>query len=140
MNKKNKTVLMLFVLIALFSMFCTLKVNAARIVLEDNENPDYVTVLTINEDYYSIEIDEETGIGYFVRNYNNTYEVLGTCTVIKISRNNSEGEYICNSYEQDNYLGKIVINLTDNYGIVTYVDGNISEFINVNTIIEYFSE
>lgn len=135
MNKKIKTILMLFVLCALFTMFSTLDVSAKSITLDDNDNPDYVTVLGINDCTYEIKIDEESKIGYVYYETRGQYELIGTCEVLINDTVNNSNYILC--YDGENSTGNIVITIGAYDTYVSYAEGNISNIFSegVNVII-----
>lgn len=135
MNKKIKTILMLFVLCALFTMFSTLDVSAKSITLDDNDNPDYVTVLGINDCTYEIKIDEESKIGYVYYETRGQYELIGTCEVLINDTVNNSNYILC--YDGENSTGNIVITISEYDTYVSYAEGNISNIFSegVNVII-----
>lgn len=135
MNKKIKTILMLFVLCALFTMFSTLDVSAKSITLDDNDNPDYVTVLGINDCTYEIKIDEESKIGYVYYETRGQYELIGTCEVVVNDTVNNSNYILC--YDGENSTGNMVITISEYDTFVSYAEGNISNIFSegVNVII-----
>ncbi len=133
MNKKIKTILMLFVLCALFTMFSTLDVSAKSITLDDNDNPDYVTVLGINDCTYEIKIDEESKIGYVYYETRGQYELIGTCEVLINDTVNNSNYILC--YDGENSTGNIVITISEYDTYVSYAEGDIGSIYNVGVSV-----
>lgn len=94
------------------------------ITIRNDVNPDEVTVLSIN-DNYCIEIDEEFGVGYVIKN---DTIILGTCEVSLIMGDMSIVS-LCRS--TDNSMGRLIID-TNNLNIVLS-EGNISNIFSINT-------
>ena len=137
MIKKGKFIFMFAVLFVVFTMLGTVAVNAAnKIVFEDNDNPDYVTVLSLDNEMYTIEIDEETGIGYVIVSINGDEETLGTWTVVAIDSNNPNGNILC--YDQNDSLGTMTIIITNENigeGYISVLTGELSNLFNVNQML-----
>ena len=124
MNKKIKTFLMVFVLFALFAMISTLKLSAAGIILDDNDNPDYSTVLGFENCSYEIIVDEQSGVGYVYYETRGQYEIVGTCEVFINDLINNIDYTLC--YNGENSIGKIIITIDEYNTFVSFAEGDIS--------------
>ena len=129
MNKKIKSFLMLFVLFALFAIIGTLNVSAAGIILEDNDNPDFSTVLGIENCTYEIIIDDQAGIGYVYYETRGQYEIVGTCEVLINDIVRNTNYFLCN--DADNSVGKLIITLDEFNTYVSFAEGDISNIFSV---------
>lgn len=85
-------------------------VGIKGITIIKDENPDGVSVLSIDNENYYIEIDEETNVGYVMQKLDNETIVLGTCEVSVIV-GDKDPEVLCVSAE--NSMWSLVI-VTDN--------------------------
>lgn len=135
MYKKGKFIFVFAVLFVVFTMLGTVAVNAAKVVLVKNDNPDYVTVLSLDNEVYTIEIDEETGIGYVVNTNDNSIIELGTCKVTVVDYDNRDVYVLCYDTEE-NSIGEMVITISDGISTVTSLNGEIESIIELNTIAE----
>lgn len=135
MYKKGKFIFVFAVLFVVFTMLGTVAVNAAKVVLVKNDNPDYVTVLSLDNEVYTIEIDEETGIGYVVKANDNSIIELGTCKVTVVDYDNRDVYVLCYDIEE-NSLGEMVITISNGIGTVTSISGEITNIIELNTTAE----
>lgn len=130
----------LLLLMIMFFTISTIKVSAAKITIERDENPSGVAVASIYNDEYYIIIDENDNVGYLYYNSFNGEEILGTCTIILIDENNDE-IIIANSIEK-NAMGEIKIRIDyySNSGVVIESKGKVNEYFynnsNVNFIVE----
>lgn len=136
MYKKRKFIFMFVVFFVVFTMLGTVAVNAAeKIVFKDNSNPDFESVLSLNNDEYTIEIDEETEIGYVVKANDNSIIELGTCKVTVVDYDNRDVYVLCYDIEE-NSLGEMVITISNGIGTVTSISGEITNIIELNTTAE----
>lgn len=135
MYKKGKFIFVFAVLFVVFTMLGTVAVNAAKVILVKNDNPDYVTVLSLDNEVYTIEIDEETEIGYVVNTNDNSIIELGTCKVIVVDYDNRDVYVLCYDTEE-NSLGEMVITISDGVSIVTSLNGEIESIIDLQTTAE----
>lgn len=121
----KKRILKIFVLVLVFTLFIgTIKVNAARVTIVKDENPDRVDVLSLSNNEFYVAIDDETQIGYLTNCVRGNEEIIGTCEILIVDLNNSTNYLLCNADE--NNVGTVVITITDNEQIVTNVNGEIS--------------
>lgn len=136
MIKKGKFIFVFAVLFVVFTMIGTVAVNAAeKIVFKDNSNPDFESVLSLNNDEYTIEINEETEVGYVVKANDNSIIELGTCKVTVVDYDNRDVYVLCYDIEE-NSLGEMVITISDGVSTVTSLNGEIESIIELNTTAE----
>lgn len=118
--------------LVLFVTTSTLVVNAKPIIERDDDNPDGVTPLALVSGEYSMEIEEESGVGYVYYTANGETEVLGTCTIVLVDGNN-EAITIGNVAAGTVSYGSITIQLAENNkGYVQAVDGELANIFSVN--------
>ncbi|MDD3383703.1 MAG: hypothetical protein PHX46_02695 [Bacilli bacterium] len=125
------------VIFSMFLFMATVEVQAAKIKIVRDENPDCVTVLSLFDEEYSIDVDEENEIGYVVYTSNGEDEILGTCTVIVINSQNPNGYVLCNS-EVGSSRGTLtitIINELTGEGYVSSVTGDLGYLFGLNTEI-----
>ena len=85
-------------------------------------------------DFY-INIDEETGYGYVVSVTNNDEEVLGSCSVVVVNRDNPEGYTLCSEDSTMTSFGTMVIVITnevENEGIIYSISGQLENLFDAN--------
>lgn len=134
--KKGKFIFVFAVLFVVFTMIGTVAVNAAeKIVFKDNSNPDFESVLSLKNDEYTIEINEETKVGYVVKANDNSIIELGTCKVTVVDYDNRDVYVLCYDIEE-NSLGEMVITISDGVSTVTSLNGEIESIIELNTTAE----
>ena len=130
MFKKLLRALVIALVIILGAGFIT--VNAAGIIIFEDDNPDGVTVLTNDDEHYLIEVDDTTGIGYVIFVVDEERTTIGTVEVT-IVETGKEPEILCNS--GNNSLGSLVITIGDN-AVITLSPGTISGIFAVNTVMQ----
>lgn len=127
----KKISLFIFIIFTL-SLLLNINVDAAKIKIVKDPNSTWTGILSIDNNEYSIKINEETRIGYVIFSGDNNYHILGTCTVIVFDFNNSYCNILSNAEEQEDNLGtiKIVMDKYSEYsGVINDVDGEIEKFI-----------
>lgn len=121
----KKRILKIFVLVFVFALFIgTIKVNAARVTIVKDENPDRVDVLSLSNNEFYVSIEDETKIGYLTNCVRGNEEIIGTCEILVVDLNESTNYLLCSADE--NNVGTVVITITENEQIVTNVTGEIS--------------
>lgn len=105
-------------------------VEAKGITIIRDDNPDGVSVLSIDNENYYIEIDEKTKVGYVMQKLNNETIVLGTCEVSVIV-GDKDPEVLCVSAE--NTMGSLVIVTNNNILTISLNEGYISGIFIINT-------
>lgn len=130
MLKKLLRALVIGLVIILGAGFIT--VNAAGIIIFEDDNPDGVTVLANDDEHYLIEVDDTTGIGYVMFVVDEERTTIGTVEVT-IVETGKEPEILCNS--GNNSLGSLVITIGDN-AVITSSTGTISGIFTVNTVVQ----
>ncbi len=92
---------------------------------------------SLEDESYYVEINEETNVGYVVCSFNGEKEIVGTCTVIIINEENSNGYEVCTG--QNDTLGIITIVITDEITSTGYVSDVTDELVGVFTVNEQVS-
>lgn len=134
MKKRKNIFIACVMMITLFTfLFSSAEVSAAKIIIITNPNPGGVHVLSLNEINYSIEVDEETEIGYVVYSINGMDEILGTCNVMITDITNNNTYNLCVS--DDNELGSIVITVDRNSQIITETSGEVSDIFSFGSLV-----
>ena len=113
----------------------SVSVNAARVNISKDPNLGGVQVLSLLDKECYINIDEETGYGYVVSVINNDEEVLGTCSVVVVNRDNPEGYTLCSEDTTMTSFGTMVIvinNEVENEGIIYSISGQLENLFDVN--------
>ncbi len=105
-------------------------VEAKGITIIRDDNPDGVSVLSIDNENYYIEIDEETNVGYVMQKLNNETIVLGTCEVSVIV-GDKDPEVLCVSAE--NSMGSLVIVTDIDVSTISLSEGDISSIFTIDT-------
>ena len=111
-----------------------LSVNAARIVIERDDNPSDAVVYSIGEENYYIEVDDEKKIGHVINCEDNLIIELGTCKVTVIDYDNKDAYVLCND-TKENSLGEIVITISNDISIITYINGEIETIMELYTTV-----
>lgn len=96
-----------------------MNVEAATIIIVRDPNPTGAGVLSIGYDEYTIEIDEETGIGYVIYSANGDYQLLGCCIVVIFENINQHGNILSNAENQEDNLGTIIIECNKLFDLYT---------------------
>lgn len=130
MFKKLLRALVIALVIILGAGFIT--VNAAGIIIFEDDNPDGVTVLTNDDEHYLIEVDDTTGIGYVIFVVDEERTTIGTVEVTVVETG-KEPETLCIS--GSNSLGSLVITIGEN-AVITSSTGTISGIFAVNTVMQ----
>lgn len=139
--KKVKLFVLSFIFM-LFLVFCSaINVNASRAVIIKNENPEGVTVLTIDDElYYILTSETDENYGYVVYSNNENEVIIGSCSIIVYSDENPSGYVYCNVDSNFEDLGVIEVNIIDNInniGIVRYVSNSSNGIFTVGTKINF---
>lgn len=128
-------------LVLMILTLCSIKINAAQIVIERDNNPSGVTVFTLSVDEFIIKLDENAGVALIYSIEQDNELIVGTCDVV-INYKGDCFEYskLNNDYE---YFGEIQISIEENLngsGFVTKINGKLSESFSlgdrVNILIE----
>lgn len=123
----KKRILKIFVLVLVFTLFIgTIKVNAARVTIVKDENPDRVDVLSLSNNEFYVSIDDETKIGYLINCVRGNEEIIGTCEIYVIDHVNDLNYTLC--YDNENSVGSIIINI-DEYG--SYISNTTGDISNI---------
>lgn len=136
MKAINKT----FVGVILLALMCLITtsimtVSASSIVIVKDTNPSGVVGLSLGDENYSIAIDDETGYGYVVSTLNNNEEILGSCSVIVIDRENPNGYTLCSEDSSMTSYGTMVIVVTNEVnseGVIHSISGQFNELFDIN--------
>ena len=136
MKNFSKTILGIFIFILILGMG---NVNAKKIVIEEDENPDGIVIMSLGDVSYYIDVDEENQLGYVVRSMNGNDVVLGTCTVVVIDAQNPNGYVLC--LENEDSLGTLTIEITNELtreGHIETLTGELANLfeINVEVVVE----
>ncbi len=134
MKKKIFKILVIVLFLTLF--LGTTEVNAARVTIVKDENPERVDVLSLSNDEFYVNIDDDTEIGYLIHCFRDVEELIGTCEIFVVDLNESTSYLLCAADE--NSLGTIVISIDDNEQIITSVNGELSNifYIGTNVVID----
>lgn len=136
MKTLKKTFVGVFLLVVMCLVtFTSVSVNAARVNISKDPNLGGVQVLSLLDKEYYINIDEETGYGYVVSVINNDEEVLGTCSVVVVNRDNPEGYTLCSEDTTITSFGTMVIVITnevENEGIIYFISGQLENLFDAN--------
>lgn len=136
MKTLKKTFVGVFLLVVMCLVtFTSVSVNAARVNISKDPNLGGVQVLSLLDKEYYINIDEETGYGYVVSVINNDEEVLGTCSVVVVNRDNPEGYTLCSEDTTITSFGTMVIVITnevENEGIIYSISGQLENLFDAN--------
>lgn len=136
MKTLKKTFVGVFLLVVMCLVtFTSVSVNAARVNISKDPNLGGVQVLSLLDKECYINIDEETGYGYVVSVINNDEEVLGTCSVVVVNRDNPEGYTLCSEDTTITSFGTMVIVITnevENEGIIYSISGQLENLFDVN--------
>lgn len=130
MLKKLLRALVIALVIILGAGFIT--VNAAGIIIFEDDNPDGVTVLANDDEHYLIEVDDTSGIGYVIFVVDEERTTIGTVEVTVVETG-KEPETLCIS--GSNSLGSLVITIGEN-AVITSSTGTISGIFAVNTVMQ----
>lgn len=130
MKKLFKFLVIVFMFVILLG---TIEVNAAKITIVKDENPDRVNVLSLNDDNYFIVIDEQNNLCYVLLKLDiDNDEIVGTCKIIMVDELGMISEFGC----IENSLGEITITLIDsNEGYISQLTGEMSNYFDVNNYI-----
>ena len=110
MNIFKKTLLRVILLVFICCItFSTISAKAARVVVIEDPNPDGVSVLSSMNLNYEIYIDEDTGYGYVISIEDGQEEILGTCSIIVISRDNLTSYVLCIDDSSEISYGSMII-------------------------------
>lgn len=136
MKTLKKTFVGVFLLVVMCLVtFTSVSVNAARVNISKDPNLGGVQVLSLLDKECYINIDDETGYGYVVSVINNDEEVLGTCSVVVVNRDNPEGYTLCSEDTSLTSYGTMVIVITnevENEGIIYSISGQLENLFNAN--------
>ena len=135
---KKRLFFIIFMFVAIFLFMTTIEVQAAKITIVRDNNPEGVTVLSLFNEKYSIEIDDETEIGYVVYTVDGVDEIIGSCEVIVIDSQNPSGYVLC-SDEIDRSCGSLTITITNELtgeGFVSSVSGDLGYVFCLNSNIK----
>lgn len=111
-----------------------IKVNAAKIKIEKDENPSGVAVASIYNDGYYVIVDDETLIGYVYHKSLYGEDLLGTCTIILVTEDCTEKIIAYSKVE--NSLGKFKVSVNDFNdleGIIMEISGDVSFYFEENS-------
>lgn len=130
-NSAIKEIFKAFLILIVVALCCSIVfVEAKGITIIRDDNPDGVSVLSIDNENYYIEIDEKTKVGYVMQKLNNETIVLGTCEVSVIV-GDKDPEVLCVSAE--NTMGSLVIVTNNNILTISLNEGYISGIFIINT-------
>lgn len=136
MKTLKKTFVGVFLLVVMCLVtFTSVSVNAARVNISKDPNLGGVQVLSLLDKECYINIDEETGYGYVVSVINNDEEVLGSCSVVVVNRDNPEGYTLCSEDTTMTSFGTMVIVITnevENEGIIYSISGQLENLFDAN--------
>jgi len=126
--KKIFKAFLIIIIVALFGIKAVIEANG--IIIIRDENPDGSTVLSIDNECYYIEIDEETNVGYVIQKLDNETIVIGTCEVSVID-GDKDPEVLCVSAE--NSMGSLVIVTDNSVSTISLSEGDISIIFTIDT-------
>lgn len=132
MKKLFKFLVIVFMFVILLG---TIEVNAAKITIVKDENPDRVTVLSLLDDNYYIEVNDENNIGYLYSEIRGYTELLGTVRVDIFDEFNDYSYTLCESNHCS--IGSLIISIEDNNLIIYEAYGDISNVFPVGTIVTF---
>lgn len=133
--KKLFFVILLFVVVCISAMG-NVSVNAAKVVIKEEDNDLGVVLYSLNNNEYYIEINEVEGCGYVYEENNGNITLLGTCSITIIIEND------LTIYEDlsVNSFGSIIIEISNSScgeGYVLSVTGTLSEIFEENENINF---
>ena len=133
--KKLFFVILLFVVVSISAMG-NVSVNAAKVVIKDEDNYLGVVLYTLNNNEYYIEINDVEGCGYVYEEKNGNITLLGICSITIIIENDLR------IYEDlsVNSFGSIIIEISSSScgeGDVLSVTGTLSEIFEENENINF---
>lgn len=131
MRNFSKTILGILVFILLLGVT---NVNAKKIIIEEDDNPDGIVIMSLGDVSYYIDVDEETQFGYVVRTMNGNDVVLGTCAVVVINAENPNGYVLC--LENEDSLGTLTIVITNELtreGHIEILTGELTNLFEIDT-------
>ncbi len=130
----KKRILKIFLLVLVFTLYIgTIKVNAARVTIVKDENPDRVDVLSLSNNEFYVSIDDETKIGYLTNCVRGNEEIIGTCEILVVDLNESTNYLLCSADE--NNVGTVVITIIENQQTITNVTGEISNIFYIGSSV-----
>lgn len=121
MKKLFKFLVIVFMFVILLG---TIEVNAAKITIVKDENPDRVNVLLDGENDYYIEIDENGNVGYLYNLVRGNSELVGTCDIVIYDITDHTYYTLCSS--SYNSIGSLVITNNQDSLIISEATGDIS--------------
>ncbi len=131
-----KKLFKLFILAIVFVLLVgTMKVNSAKIIIVKDENPDRVTVLSLLDDNYYIEVNDENNIGYLYSEISGYIELIGTVRVEIFDEINGYSYTLCKS--DYSAIGLLIISIDKDSSIITEVYGEISNVFQVGNIVAF---
>ena len=113
------------------TIITSVTVDAARVNIVKDPNVEGVQILSLDNENYYVEIDEETGYGYIIWDNGFESKILGTCIIYLINENNDQIS-LCIEDNNFSYFGIMSIKLTDeinNKGYIDYVNGKLSSIV-----------
>ena len=133
--KKLFFVILLFVVVCISAMG-NVSVNAAKVVIKEEDNDLGVVLYSLNNNEYYIEINEVEGCGYVYEEKNGNITLLGTCSITIIIENDLT---IYEDLSVDSF-GSIIIEISNSScgeGYVLSVTGTLSEIFEENENINF---
>ena len=133
--KKLFFVILLFVVVCISAMG-NVSVNAAKVVIKEEDNDLGVVLYSLNNNEYYIEINEVERCGYVYEEKNGNITLLGTCSITIIIENDLT---IYEDLSVDSF-GSIIIEISNSScgeGYVLSVTGTLSEIFEENENINF---
>lgn len=135
--KKTFVGVILLVVMCLMT-FTAVSVNAARVHIIKDNNPSGVVILSLDNESYSIEVDEETGYGYVVYEIDGEEEILGTCSVVVLDTINKTEYVLCYEEEGLTSYGEMIVVITNEVaseGVIYSIEGKLEELFDTNDTV-----
>lgn len=136
MKTLKKTFVGVFLLVVMCLVtFTSVSVNAARVNVSKDPNLGGVQVLSLLDKECYVNIDDETGYGYVVSVLEDNEEILGTCSVVVVNRDNPKGYTLCSedtSFESYGTMVIVITNEVENEGIIYSISGQLENLFDAN--------
>lgn len=115
-------------------------INAARVIILDDDNLSELVIYSLEEINYSIETsNDDNKTCYLTCTIDGSREIIGTCTVIVVDENNPNGYVLCSDSGTDSSFDTLTIVITNqitNTGYVSSVDEDLLYVFRLNGVIE----
>lgn len=132
---RNSLFKLLLVMFVFFGSAILLKVEAKKIEIERDDNPDEVEVLSLTNTEVSIVVDDSTNKGYVVSKGENR-TIIGTCSVI-VEEGENDLTILCVDDENYESYGVLVLahNANNNTIYVSLSSGRLIEYYDIDDVV-----